>query len=123
MKKTLPAFLWCVAVAGWVFLFITGQSHADSFTFDPPVASSPQLKNLHLKSGFERAGTSRDGRINVNTAGVDELQELQGIGPVLAQRICDFRMHQGRYTCTEDLGKVKGIGPYRLEKLSGRVCF
>ncbi len=54
--------------------------------------------------------------IDINTATADELQTLTGIGPVLAQRIIDYRAEHGPFTCAEDLLAVKGIGEATLNK-------
>jgi comEA protein len=61
--------------------------------------------------------------INVNTASVDELVSLQGIGPVLAQRIVDFRKDNGDFKDESDLIKVKGIGEGKLKKMRDHICF
>jgi len=50
------------------------------------------------------------GRLNLNTAGVAELDALPGVGPVLAQRIVDHRK-QGPFTSVDELDDVPGIGP------------
>ena len=54
--------------------------------------------------------------VNVNTAGVDELQRLTGIGPALAQRIIDYREEHGPFQTVEELLEVKGIGEATLAK-------
>lgn len=60
-------------------------------------------------------------RININTAGEEELEQLDGIGPVLAQRIVDRRAAVGTFTCPEDLLEVRGIGPKTLEKMRYQI--
>jgi competence protein ComEA len=49
-------------------------------------------------------------RININTATVDALVALPGIGPTLAQRIVEYRQANGPFSRPEDIKKVKGIG-------------
>lgn len=56
-------------------------------------------------------------KVNLNRASADELQVLPGIGPVLAQRMVDWRKMHGRYRTVDDLQEVKGIGKKRLEQL------
>ena len=50
------------------------------------------------------------GPVNLNTATVDQLDALPGIGPVLAQRIVDWRTQHGGFHAVRDLDQVSGIG-------------
>ena len=60
---------------------------------------------------------SGGGKINLNTAGVEELGTLPRVGPVLAQRIVDWRQQHGRFKTVQELDAVDGIGPKLLEAL------
>ncbi|MCX7625502.1 MAG: helix-hairpin-helix domain-containing protein [Candidatus Sumerlaeaceae bacterium] len=53
--------------------------------------------------------------VDVNTATAAELASLDQIGPILAQRIVDYRNRNGRFRRVEDLDKVPGIGKKRIE--------
>lgn len=55
--------------------------------------------------------------LDLNRADTTALEALPGIGPVLAQRIVEFRMRHGPFTQVDDLLKVQGIGPKTLERL------
>lgn len=59
--------------------------------------------------------------INLNTADVTGLDALPGVGPVLAQRIVDWRTQNGRFTSVDELGEVSGIGDKVLARLRPHV--
>ena len=62
-------------------------------------------------------GTSAGQKLNINTATIPELDQLPGIGPVLAQRIVDYRTTYGGYKAVEELLKVNGIGDAKLMEI------
>ena len=66
-------------------------------------------------------GESTPQKININTADIEQLQLLPGIGPVLAQRIVDWRTENGSFVIEEDLLAVEGIGLATLEGLRNMI--
>jgi competence protein ComEA len=69
-------------------------------------------------SGAGLAGTAAPGgRVHLNTATLEQLDALPGIGPVTAQRILDYREEKGAFQSVDELDAVSGIGPARLEQL------
>ncbi|GAA2160479.1 hypothetical protein GCM10009845_08680 [Pedococcus bigeumensis] len=61
------------------------------------------------------------GRVNLNAASAAELEELPGVGPVLAQRIIDWRTEHGRFASVDELGEVSGIGEKIFAALQPKV--
>lgn len=61
--------------------------------------------------------------VHVNTASLDELCALNGVGPKLAEKILEVRNALGAFKNAEDLQKVPGIGKKKLEKLLPGVIF
>ena len=59
--------------------------------------------------------------LNLNTATLEQLQTLPGVGPVLAQRIIDYRQQHGGFGSVADLRNVTGIGDARYNELKSRV--
>jgi competence protein ComEA len=61
------------------------------------------------------------GPVSLNSATVEQLDALPGVGPVTAQRIVDWRTDHGPFGSVDDLDAVPGIGPARLEQLRDLV--
>jgi competence protein ComEA len=59
--------------------------------------------------------------VNLNTATLEQLDTLSGIGPLTAQKILDFRDERGGFGSVEELGEIPGIGDKRLASLREEV--
>ena len=59
--------------------------------------------------------------INLNTATLEQLDTLDGVGPTTAQKILDYRTEHGGFTAIEELDQISGIGEKRLAALRERV--
>ena len=66
--------------------------------------------------------SSIDGRININSAGEEELMELDGIGKAFAGRIIAYREENGAFATPEEIMKVSGISEKKFEKIKDDIC-
>jgi competence protein ComEA len=62
------------------------------------------------------------GPVHLNSATIEQLDALPGVGPVTAQKIVDYRQKHGAFTSVDELDAVSGIGPARLDQLRDLVA-
>jgi competence protein ComEA len=67
--------------------------------------------------GGEPPPSGPQGPVHLNTATLEELDALPGVGPVTAQKIVDYREQHGAFASIDELDAIPGIGPARLEQL------
>ncbi|MBD5113435.1 MAG: ComEA family DNA-binding protein [Ruminococcaceae bacterium] len=91
----------------------TADNHTPTVISEP--ASNPPPKNE------TPADTPQTGLININSADLEQLQQLDGIGKVKAQAIIDYRESNGAFRTVDELTKVNGIGEKTLEKNRDRI--
>lgn len=72
-------------------------------------------------AGASGGGGAAGGVVNLNTADATALDSLPGVGPVLAQRILDWRTEHGRFSSVDELGEVSGIGDKLMSQLRPKV--
>lgn len=60
-------------------------------------------------------------KININTANLNELDMLPGIGDSTAQKIIDYRNENGKFNSIEDIKNIKGIGESKFEKIKDYI--
>ncbi|MET8688105.1 ComEA family DNA-binding protein [Streptomyces sp. NPDC004732] len=72
-------------------------------------------------AGAGPPGAAATGPVGLNTATAEQLDELPGVGPVLAQHILDYRAEHGGFRSVEELREVNGIGDRRFADLQGLV--
>lgn len=75
-----------------------------------------------VDSSTQEAGQAATTLVNINTATLEELDALPGVGPATAQAIIDDREANGPFASEEDIMRVSGIGEKKYEKLKGSIC-
>jgi competence protein ComEA len=82
----------------------------------------PRRAPAAAAGGEAGSAAAPGGPVHLNTATLDQLDELPGVGPVTAQKIIDWREQHGAFSSVDDLDAIPGIGPARLEQLRELVA-
>lgn len=92
-------------------IYIPAKGEVTTGTVNSPVSTGPSNGG---------AGT-QGGKININKAAQNELQNLPGIGPAKAAAIIQYRKENGLFQTIEDLKKISGIGDKTFDKLKESI--
>lgn len=113
MKKA--QWILLALTAGFICVLLgifVGRNTKGTYGFLPEFPQSVEAEETTAPSA-----AAEKGKLNINTATVQELTMLPGIGDVLAQRIVDYRNAYGPYGSIEELLNVEDIGEVRLSRI------
>ena len=74
-----------------------------------------------ISAGVTSKEEAKEGKVNINTATVEELKTLKGVGEKKAEAIIEYRKKNGSFKTKEDLMKVRGIGKKLFESFEERI--
>ena len=105
----------------------TSKAQLDAVNLAAPVADGEQVLVPGSGAGgaaavsSPTAGASPSAPLDLNTATLEQLDALPGVGPVTAQKILDYRQQHGAFHSVSELEGVPGIGPSHMAQLKGLV--
>jgi competence protein ComEA len=106
----------------------TGKAQLDTVNLAAPIADGEQVvvpgRGATVGGAAATppaAGSSPSAPLDLNSATLEQLEALPGIGPVTAQKILDFRQQHGAFHSVDELQGVPGIGPAHMAQLKGLV--
>ena len=116
MKKDIT--YWFIGLTILFTGFTLGMLVGRNIRLDPVTIHPAAYTSSSTETVREEPPTAGEWRININTASVEILDYLPGVGPVLAQRIIDYREQNGPFEDIRELTAVPGIGESILDKIS-----
>jgi len=105
----------------------TAKAQLDSVNLAAPVADGEQIvvpgRGVAgaAPASSPAAGSSPSAPLDLNSATLEQLESLPGVGPVTAQKILDYRQAHGAFHSVAELEGVPGIGPAHMAQLKGLV--
>ena len=97
----------------------------ESLTIESFSTESPTIESSTKESSATGSSSSKSekitAKININTASVEELQTLKGIGPATAKSIILYREEYGAFSAIEEIMNVKRIGEKTFAKIKERI--
>lgn len=112
-----------IALAGGA----TAKAQLDGVNLAAPVADGEQIvvpgrgPGGAVAASSSAAGSSPSAPLDLNSATLEQLENLPGVGPVTAQKILDYRQQHGAFHSVAELQGVPGIGPAHMAQLKGLV--
>ncbi len=99
---------------------LVAGAQEDSINLAARLSDGQQVVVPGRGAGIAAAATG-DGPVSLGSATVEQLDEIEGIGPVTAQKIIEFRDQQGGLSSVDQLDQISGIGPSTMEALRARL--
>lgn len=86
------------------------------------IPNKNDLSNANTNINISKEGnTSEDGIININTASLEELQKINGVGEVKAKSIINYREKNGGFKSIDEMKNIEGIGDKTFEKMKDQI--
>jgi competence protein ComEA len=99
----------------------TGAAMLEAINLAAHLADGQQVVVPKRGAAGVAAPAPEEGPISLGTATVEQLDTIDGIGPVTAQKIVEYREQQGGLASVDQLDQVNGIGPATMESLRARL--
>lgn len=115
----LVCLFLCTACGKQKAVFEAGAEAVETVKMEETEIISKAEKEEYLDSAAE---TLSNLKVNINTAGTEELMTLPGIGQVRAAAIIEYREREGEFEKIEDIMNVKGIGTGIFSKINSLIC-
>ena len=87
-----------------------------------PIVNSTSTMNPGTTPSPTATESNSNGKVNLNTATLEQLKGLTGVGEKKAQKILEYRQQHGQFKSVEELKNVNGFGEKSLATLAEQIC-
>jgi comEA protein len=122
-KAFFPLLTLVFIIACAVFVYLAREAEPVYVSVVVPVAETDVRADDPVRPSADRSAGERNeaALVNINTASLEELMTLQGIGPAIGQRIIDYRENSGAFMAIEEITEVSGIGEQTFENIRAEI--
>ncbi len=117
----LVCLFLCTACGREKAAFTAGNKVVQSVKVQDAAETDSETQSSSVKQQTKKNET-KEQIVNINTAGLEELMTLPGIGQVRAEAIIAYRQQEGNFETIEDIMNVKGIKTGVFSKINNRIC-
>ncbi len=125
IREQVGILLVCLVLAGSGILLLREKPQAGSMSFSSgdgkTVENAPKSTTTSDNAAATNTNSSVSTKININTASLEDLDKLPGVGPATAQKIIDYRNQNGPFPNIEAIDNVSGIGPSKYSQMKDLI--
>ena len=124
LREQIGVVLLALVLVGSGVLLLKQKDTPATFTAGTPAAATDPTTNANAKTeqaAAQPTSATKAAPVNINKAGLEELDTLPGVGPATAQKILDYRTQNGDFTTTDGIMDVSGIGPSKYAQMKDLI--